>query len=189
MTLFRSVAMVVVACLLTSSVAIAVPPPAAPIAPPSPATEVVPPAVQQRAAYGQLPLAFEENRGQTHPTVRFLARGAGYTAFPTATETVLVWRQLASRPTLSGATGRSSGGAAIWSRRRPPTRKGPRSCACLWPAPIRPRGWPDSARSPVSRTTSSAVIRPAGGPTCRRTPAWGSTTSTRVSGWCTRQRA
>ena len=90
MTLFRYVAMVVVACLLTSTVAVAVPPSAPLIAPPSPSTEVAPPVVQQRAAYGQLPLAFEENRGQTHPTVRFLARGAGYTAFLTATETVLV---------------------------------------------------------------------------------------------------
>src|SRR5438034_5963300 len=35
------------------------------------------------------PLAFEANRGQADPQVKFVARGAGYTAFLTATETVL----------------------------------------------------------------------------------------------------
>ncbi len=36
------------------------------------------------AAYGRLPLAFEANRGQTDPRVRFLARGPGYTLFLTS---------------------------------------------------------------------------------------------------------
>src|SRR5207247_410296 len=35
------------------------------------------------------PLVFEANRGQAGPPVRFVARGAGYTAFLTSTETVL----------------------------------------------------------------------------------------------------
>src|SRR5262245_6877945 len=35
------------------------------------------------------PLAFEANRGQAAAHVRFVARGAGYTAFLTSTETVL----------------------------------------------------------------------------------------------------
>jgi hypothetical protein len=39
-----------------------------------------------------LPLAFEENRGQSDPRVRFLARGKGYTVFLTSTEAVLVLR-------------------------------------------------------------------------------------------------
>ena len=35
------------------------------------------------------PLVFEANRGQADPQVNFVARGAGYTAFLTSTETVL----------------------------------------------------------------------------------------------------
>ena len=35
------------------------------------------------AAYGQLPMSFEVNKGQTDPRVNFLAQGAGYTAFLT----------------------------------------------------------------------------------------------------------
>jgi hypothetical protein len=41
------------------------------------------------AAYGQLPLAFEANRGQTDPAVNFLARGAGYALFLTPNEAVV----------------------------------------------------------------------------------------------------
>ncbi|MGH9542626.1 MAG: choice-of-anchor D domain-containing protein [Terriglobales bacterium] len=41
------------------------------------------------AAYGRLPLAFEANRGQTDPRVRFLARGPGYTLFLTSPDAVL----------------------------------------------------------------------------------------------------
>jgi beta-glucanase (GH16 family) len=40
--------------------------------------------------YGNLPLAFEPNRGQTDARVRFLARGGGMMAFFTDTETVMV---------------------------------------------------------------------------------------------------
>src|SRR5262245_38256782 len=40
-------------------------------------------------SYGQLPLSFEQNRGQADPQVLFLARGAGYSWFLTPTETVL----------------------------------------------------------------------------------------------------
>ena len=39
--------------------------------------------------YGQLPLRFEVNVGQTDPRVRFLARGAGYSVFLTPSEAVL----------------------------------------------------------------------------------------------------
>lgn len=41
------------------------------------------------AALRPPPVAFEANRGQTDPQVRFLARGAGYTAFLTPTGAVL----------------------------------------------------------------------------------------------------
>ncbi len=47
---------------------------------------------QVREAYGQMPLSFELNRGQTDPRVRFLARGAGYQLFLTSTETVFKFR-------------------------------------------------------------------------------------------------
>jgi hypothetical protein len=42
-----------------------------------------------REAYGRLPLSFEGNRGQTDPSVKFLARGGGYTLFLTSTEAML----------------------------------------------------------------------------------------------------
>jgi hypothetical protein len=41
------------------------------------------------AAYGRLPLAFEANRGQTDPSVNFLARGEGYALFLTPNEAVV----------------------------------------------------------------------------------------------------
>jgi len=40
-------------------------------------------------AYANLPLAFEANRGQEPPDVRFLARGRAYTVFLTAAEAVV----------------------------------------------------------------------------------------------------
>src|ERR1035441_2813458 len=43
--------------------------------------------------YGNLPLAFEPNLGQTDARVRFLARGGGMTAFFTDAETVMVLRR------------------------------------------------------------------------------------------------
>jgi hypothetical protein len=44
---------------------------------------------QAAAVYGQLPLSFEANQGQTDPQVNFLARGQGYALFLTPTEAVL----------------------------------------------------------------------------------------------------
>jgi hypothetical protein len=40
------------------------------------------------SGYGRLPLAFEQNRGQTDSQVKFLARGAGYALFLTPSEAV-----------------------------------------------------------------------------------------------------
>jgi hypothetical protein len=40
--------------------------------------------------YGKLPIMFQANAGQTDPQVRFMARGAGYSLFLTATESVFV---------------------------------------------------------------------------------------------------
>ena len=42
--------------------------------------------------YGQLPLSFEANQGQTDERVQFLARGDGYSLFLTPTESVLALR-------------------------------------------------------------------------------------------------
>jgi hypothetical protein len=44
---------------------------------------------QAAALYGQLPLSFEANQGQTDPQVNFLARRQGYALFLTLTEAVL----------------------------------------------------------------------------------------------------
>lgn len=52
-------------------------------------------------AYGRLPLSFEENRGQTDPKVKFVARGSGYSLFLTPTETVLKLRDGSPRAHLS----------------------------------------------------------------------------------------
>jgi hypothetical protein len=44
---------------------------------------------QLQAAYGQISLSFEANRGQTDPQVQYLARGQGYALFLTDTGAVL----------------------------------------------------------------------------------------------------
>jgi hypothetical protein len=43
-------------------------------------------------SYGQLPLSFEANQGQTDGQVQFLARGQGYTLFLSASEAVFAFR-------------------------------------------------------------------------------------------------
>ncbi len=50
------------------------------------------PAQAARETYGQIPLSFEANRGQTDESVDFLARGAGYALFLKPTEAVFVLR-------------------------------------------------------------------------------------------------
>ena len=40
-------------------------------------------------AFGELPMSFEANKGQTDEKVKFLSRGSGYTLFLTSTEAVL----------------------------------------------------------------------------------------------------
>src|SRR6267143_5595002 len=44
------------------------------------------------AAYGKLPLSFEENQGQTAREVRYLSHGSGYELFLTPQEAVLALR-------------------------------------------------------------------------------------------------
>lgn len=62
-------------------------------------------AAHLRRSFADLPLRFEENRGQTDPRVSFLASGAGYTLFLTPRETVLA---LNARPDAPGAVVRMS---------------------------------------------------------------------------------
>jgi hypothetical protein len=45
------------------------------------------------AAYGKLPLSFEINQGQTHPRVKLISRGSGYSPFLTGNEAVLTLRK------------------------------------------------------------------------------------------------
>lgn len=44
--------------------------------------------------YGNLPLYFETNQGQTDAEAKFLARGMGYTLFLTPTEMVLALKEV-----------------------------------------------------------------------------------------------
>jgi Beta-propeller repeat len=60
-------------------------------APPAAASQI---AAQSRvrSSYASLPLAFEENKGQTDPQVKYLARGEGYTLFLTDRDVVFSLR-------------------------------------------------------------------------------------------------
>ncbi len=57
-------------------------------------------------SYGNLPLTFEANRGQSDPSVRYLARGDGYALFLTPTEAVLSLRAPAQRKRPAGSATR-----------------------------------------------------------------------------------
>ena len=48
-------------------------------------------------SFGQLPLYFEPNRGQTNAEARFVAHGQGYSLFLTPSEAVLSLRSLPKR--------------------------------------------------------------------------------------------
>ena len=50
-------------------------------------------------AYGQLPLSFEANAGQTDPDVDFISRGSGYSVFLTPREAVLALSAASPSPT------------------------------------------------------------------------------------------
>ena len=51
--------------------------------------------------YGELPLSFKANQGQTDPQVKFLSRGAGYSLFLTSDEAVLTFRPSIPSPAKS----------------------------------------------------------------------------------------
>ncbi len=48
-------------------------------------------------AYGQIPLYFEPNEGQTDPQVRFLSRGKGYSLFITPAEAVFSLKRIEAK--------------------------------------------------------------------------------------------
>ncbi len=55
--------------------------------------------------YAALPLSFEENRGQTDPSVSFLSRGRGYALFLTGREAVLTLRKSSADSSQSSVAG------------------------------------------------------------------------------------
>jgi hypothetical protein len=63
---------------------------------PTEPTQMAKPEAAKRAqvtkAYGQLPMSFEANHGQTDAQVKFISRGSGYSLFLTSTEAVLALR-------------------------------------------------------------------------------------------------
>jgi hypothetical protein len=61
-------------------------------APPASGTQAHTSGEGARETYGRVPLSFEANRGQTDPSVNFLARGSGYALFLKPTEAVFVLR-------------------------------------------------------------------------------------------------
>ncbi len=64
-------------------------------------------------AYGNLPLAFEPNQGQTDPQVKYLARGNGYTLFLTSREAVLSLEAPTKRNRKTSVAPSTSAGAAL----------------------------------------------------------------------------
>jgi Beta-propeller repeat/Domain of unknown function DUF11 len=83
---------------------------------PGPSTPVPSKQVAQQAVttYGQLPLIFEPNLGQTDARVRFLARGSGYGLYLTAQDAVLALQHSAadsSNPGISALSMRLAGAA------------------------------------------------------------------------------
>lgn len=62
------------------------------------------------AAYGRIPISFEENRGQTDPQVRYMAHGQGYGFYFTSREAVLALSQSQCAPHSPGKSGVISAG-------------------------------------------------------------------------------
>ena len=96
-------------------------------------------------SYGKLPLSFEVNKGQTDSTVKFLARGSGYSLFLTGDEAVLALRK-------SGVRSQKPVGPAFG-----PTHQGSADLAfrsAAFPAWLRSRGLETNARTADPETPS-----------------------------------
>jgi hypothetical protein len=64
--------------------------------------------------YGQLPMSFEKNAGQSRPGVDFVARGSGYSVFLTPGEAVLAMKKQGPPDRTPGAVAKhAEGGATI----------------------------------------------------------------------------
>jgi hypothetical protein len=61
-----------------------------------------------RANYAALPLAFEQNKGQTDAQVKYMARGDGYTLFLTANDAVFSLRSRTAAPQSSAKSSRGA---------------------------------------------------------------------------------
>ncbi|MGH9282241.1 MAG: hypothetical protein ACRD0S_04835, partial [Acidimicrobiales bacterium] len=70
-----------------------------------PGSSTTPTEQAARTAYGNLPLSFQANKGQTDPSVKFLAQGANSTLFLTADEAVLSLTRRGPDAGGPGATG------------------------------------------------------------------------------------
>ncbi len=68
---------------------------------------------EQSQAYGQLPLVFEANRGQSDSEVRFLSRGNGFTAFLTPSEVVVALRRVRNPGEIGSETDLDIGYATV----------------------------------------------------------------------------
>jgi len=83
----------------------------------SPLTKLPSLASNVPSSYGNVPLRFESNRGQSSAAVKFIARGMGYIAFLTSDEAVLVLSRSASGSSASsvsksGTRGDSTAGSS-----------------------------------------------------------------------------
>ena len=69
--------------------------------------------------YGNLPLSFEANKGQTDASVKYVARGPGYSIFLTAAEAVMVFRDAADSKSTEAAEDPEEGNGPHSRRGRP----------------------------------------------------------------------
>ena len=148
-----------------------------------------------RVDFGQLPLRFEPNQGQTDPRVKFLARGAGYGLFLTADQAVLTlrspstkasvqscacsWReQTPPRPPLDQST---SGQEQLFRRQRPGEVASRHSAICAgalsgafipaltWCTTATRDSWSTTSKSLPARTPANRVAVPGSG---KRQAGW-----------------
>jgi hypothetical protein len=138
---------------------------------PSPAKAA--PSTQAMIHYGQLPLSFEPNRGQTSSNVQWLARGPEYTLFLAGNDAVLQMNKITpcqarfGRPKEAEAQHQLVRGADEPARGQNPAASSPARIP-----------------SPVRRTTSPEMILPSGSTTCRCTARCGCRACIPAWIWC-----
>src|SRR5579862_9062509 len=79
----------------------------------APATGLTGSNPQLLQSYGQLPMSFEANAGQTNAQVQFLAHGSGYAFFLTSTGAVLSLETPSSPPTPGSSIPTNTTGVAL----------------------------------------------------------------------------